>query len=549
MDIPIRHRLSVRVVLGSTVLLLIFFGSFSYVAIRFYNEQTMQQVLNSASRMSDVIKQSMHYSMLLNRREDVYQIITMIGTEPGVEGIRIYNKRGEIMFSTDKSEERSVVNMHAEACFACHDKEKPLGSLPIGNRTRIYSGNNHHRILGLINPIRNEPGCSNADCHAHPPEQTVLGVLDVRMSVADVDMNMARAENTMIAFALGMSVIIGIIAVMYLSQTVTRPVRRLAEGAREISTGNLDRTIVIRTKNELGQLAHAFNEMTTSLRHEKEENRRWAETLEEKIDEKTKELKAIHRQILHIEKMTSLGKLSATVAHELNNPLEGILTLSKLTERRLKKNSLTPESIRQTLDDVGLIAHEADRCGKIVKNLLLFSKKNVGEFALVPLKQIVDKAAALIQHHCQISNVQFCARYDNADISLICDENQIQQALVALFVNAVEAIPEGGTITLAASMLAEDDALSICITDTGIGIAAETVSHIFEPFFTTKENGKGVGLGLSVVYGIVQRHGGRITVDSAMGKGTSFTIILPRVPKPEELNLERRGSEPDPRAV
>src|SRR5690349_24183437 len=133
------HTLSFRLLGGSLLLLSLLFGLFAYYAVSFHNDQIMGNVLQTANRMSDIIKNSTRYSMLLNRKEDVYQIITTIGREPGVEGIRIYNKRGEIMFSTDKAEESTVVDMHAEACYACHEQAKPIASLPMPNRMRIYT--------------------------------------------------------------------------------------------------------------------------------------------------------------------------------------------------------------------------------------------------------------------------------------------------------------------------------------------------------------------------------------------------------------------------
>ena len=548
MGIPLFHRLSFRVLVGSIGLLLILFGSYSYFTVRYHNDQMMNQVMASANRMSDVIKQSTHYSMLLNRKDDVYHTIMMIGTEPGVEGIRIYNKRGEIMFSTDKHEELSPVDMHAEACYACHDQAKPLESLAMNNRVRIYDTPKGYRILGLINPIRNEPSCSAADCHAHPPDRTVLGVLDVRMSLEELDKGIAHAQNTMIVSAAGMIVLVAFISVLFLSSTVIKPVRKLMIGAQSISRGSLDHQITIRTSDELGTLARAFNEMTQSLEHEKEENRRWSETLQERVREKTDELNAIHRQILHIEKMASLGKLSATVAHELNNPLEAILTYAKLIARRIRKGDSTIPVNKQTLEDIEIIARETDRCGMIVKNLLLFSKKQVSEFALVPVKQIIHRSAELVRHHCQISNVTLSENYGCGDVTLLCDESQIQQALVALLVNAVEAMPQGGTISINVSQPSGGDTIAISISDTGVGIAPADLSHVFEPFFTTKKDGKGVGLGLSVVYGIVERHGGKITVESTPEKGTTFTLFLPRTAgmqagdsKQQELEVAHGG--------
>jgi two-component system NtrC family sensor kinase len=503
---------------------------YSFFTVRFYGEQMTTQVLESANRMSDVIKQSMHYSMLLNRKEDVYEIITTIGKEPGVEGIRIYNKRGEIMFSTDKNEISSVVNLHAEACYVCHEQEKPLESLPTANRTRIYEPTKGHRVLGLINPIRNEVSCSNADCHAHPPERTVLGVLDVRMSLDQLDAVVIRSQQTLLLVA-GIAIcLVVVIVAMFLSSTVVQPIHKLMNGVRQISSGNLAHRILITKNDELGTLARTFNEMASSLQQEKHNNERWAETLQERIREKTDELNAIHKQILHIEKMASLGKLSATVAHELNNPLEAILTYAKLIARRLRKDMHSMATSFQTLEDVELIARETERCGTIVKNLLLFSKKQVGEFAFVPLNEIIEKASVLVKHHCEISNVRLTIASEDASIVLMCDEYQIQQALIALFVNAVEAMPEGGTISVNVGQQKNEELVRIIISDTGMGIPQEDLPHIFEPFFTTKKDGRGVGLGLSIVYGIIERHGGRITVTSEAGCGTIFIITLPLVP-------------------
>ena len=543
MDIPVLHRLSVRVLAGSSSLLLILFGLYSYFTVGFYKTQMMNQILLSADRMSDVIKQSTRYSMLLNRKDDVHQIISTIGKEPGVEGIRIYNKRGEIILSIDKQEENTIVDMHAEACFACHNQEKPLESLPTRNRTRIYEAPSGHRVLGVINPIRNEPSCSNTECHAHPADRTVLGVLDVRMSLKGLDDTIAGAQSTMLTYAAAVIIVITVIVALFLSVTVLKPVRGLMEGAQEISSGNLDHRIAIRAKDELGTLARAFNGMTESLKLEKAENRRWAETLEERVHEKTDELNSIHKQIVHIEKMVSLGKLAATVAHELNNPLEAILTYAKLIGRRVRRDENMLHTQRQTLEDIDLIAQEADRCGTIVKNLLLFSKKQTGDFSVAPVRQIVENAAQLVRHHCEISNVKLQTRFPDPEMTLLCDENQIKQALIALLVNAVEAMPGGGTITVEAGRPPNGEGVIISITDDGAGIAESDLPYIFEPFFTTKKDARGVGLGLSVAYGIVERHGGKISVVSSLGKGTSFMLNFPPVSKSQPSKEQPRKHE------
>jgi two-component system NtrC family sensor kinase len=488
----------------------------------------MAQVMESAQNLSEVIKGSTHYSMLKNQKEDVYQIINTIGKLHGVEGIRIYNKRGEITFSTAGKEQGSVVDLKAEACYGCHDQAKPLDVVPVGSRMRIYSTPGGKRVLGLINPIRNEPQCSESGCHSHPDERTVLGVLDVRMSLEAIDADIANAQNRFTAVAIGVIFLTTFLAVLFLSNTVIRPVRKLIAGTQEISSGNLEHTILIHTKDEIGRLADSFNEMTKSLRQSELQNKQWAQTLELRVREKTDELKKIHEQIVQIEKMASLGKLSATVAHELNNPLEGVLTYAKLIARRLGKVEVVTPQLKETLEDLELIIRETERCGNIVKSLLLFSKKQVAEFGLVSVRQIIEKAQRLVKHHFDISNVRFFVSYPVNDSVLLCDENQIQQALVALFVNAVEAMPGGGSLYVSVSDNESAGRISIEVKDTGIGIPEEDLGHVFEPFFSTKRNGQGVGLGLSVVYGIIERHGGKIAVESKVGEGTVFRIDFPR---------------------
>jgi two-component system, NtrC family, sensor kinase len=516
-----------RLLLGS-FLLLILFGIYSYFSVRFYTDQMMSQVLESATRVSDFIKSSTRHGMLLNRKEDVYEIITTLGRQPGINGIRIYNKRGEMMFSTDKAEEGKVVDLKAEACYGCHDRARPLESAPAGSRMRIYTGSDGRRILGLINPIRNEEQCSTADCHAHPAEKTVLGVLDVRMTLDKVDVVIADSQVRFIVVAVVLLILTAVVSVSFLSSTVLRPVRNLMEATSAVSSGNLAHEIPIRRNDEIGELARSFNSMTQSLQHAQKENREWAMTLEQRVQEKTTELQKVHQQVMQIEKMASLGKLAATVAHELNNPLEGILTYAKLIGRRLKRIETKSPEIQQTIEDIELIQRETERCGNIVKNLLLFSKKQVGDFALVPVRDIVDKAQQLVRHHFAISNVQFETALPPEETSLFCDENQIEQALVALFVNAVEAMPGGGKLRVDVREDPSEGGLNIIIQDSGVGIAAEDLPHVFEPFYTTKKNGQGVGLGLSVVYGILERHGGRISIDSELGKGTTFTMKFAR---------------------
>jgi two-component system NtrC family sensor kinase len=524
----ILRTVSFRVFAGTLFLLVASVGLFSYLVVRSYTGRLMDQGIQSAYRVSDFIAASTRYSMLLNRKQDVYQAMRTLGSQQGIEGIRIYNKRGAITFSTEPGERGQMVNLQAEACYACHDQARPLEALPQQNRARVYrTADGGHRVVGVITPVRNAAGCAASGCHPAPDERTVLGVLDVRMSLAHVDQAIAETRRRTLGWALAALVAVGAVSGAFLQWSLRRPIRELTEGTRALASGDLSHRIRVHSSDDLGRLAGSFNDMTRSLREAQEENRSWARTLEERVQAKTEELQRINRHITQIEKMASLGTLAASVAHELNNPLSGILTYARLDAKRLKRADAGPPLLQEVIADLEMIARESDRCGAIVKNLLVFSRQQEGgEFRPVLLREIIDRSLRLVAHHLQMARAEVESRCEPEDVSVIGHDGQLEQALVALLLNAAEAMPGGGNLGVSARR-EPTGAVRLAVQDTGSGIAAEDLPHIFEPFYTTKPQGKGVGLGLSVVYGIVQGHGATIDVDSAPGRGTTFTITFP----------------------
>lgn len=538
----ITRTLSFKLFILLVGLLMVLFTIYMYTTISNQSAQMMDMVIHNANATTDLIRSSIHYSMMLDRKDEAYRIIEQIGREPEVRDVRLYNKEGVITYSTDPDEIKITVDLQADACVICHDVTPPIHAIPYDSRWRIISKEKRPegtpRILELTTPIENEASCYDVGCHPSPEDVTILGVLDVMISLETVDANIAQARHQMILSAIVLITVVSAIFGFIILFSVRRPVKKLVSATREVAAGNLDYEIEYDTSDELGDLARSFNIMTRELKEAHREITEWSDTLEEKVKQKTEALKKAQSQLIQIEKMASLGKLSASVAHELNNPLEGILTYSKLIAKRLRKRPELSEIMKEMLEDVELIISETERSGNIVKNLLLFSRKQVGDFETVPISKVIDQATRLVQHHLKISKIELDVQYADGNIGLYCNANQIQQALIALFVNAVEAMPDGGILSVKVGKKGEEGDIIIKISDTGMGIAKEDIPHIFEPFFTKKKEGKGVGLGLSIVYGIIERHGGHISVESELGTGTTFIIVFPTIAHREKHNKE-----------
>jgi two-component system NtrC family sensor kinase len=418
--------------------------------------------------------------------------------------------------------------MTAEACIGCHSTGKPIVPLNDPTLTRIFESPKGYRVIGIITPIRNDAGCASSSCHAHSRSQTVLGILDVMIPLQDVDQNIAKFERTQIAGSLALFVVLTGFVTIFIWRMVNIPVKKLAIGTQEIVKGNLDHQIDVQTNDEIGSLAISFNQMTQELKRARKELTAWTQTLEQRVTEKTEELRRAQKHMVQIEKMVSLGTLAATVAHELNNPLEGILTYAKLLRKKLERGTPSTEGAQEMISELTLIADETARCGNIVKNLLLFSREKVGEFKDSDLHFIIGQSLRLIDHHLKMNNILSEVEIGEKPVILYCDAHQLEEALLALEINAVEAMPAGGKFRISVMEIEYLNAVQIAVSDTGTGINEDDMPHVFEPFYTTKKDGKGTGLGLAVVYGIIERHSGSITVDSKPGFGTTFTITLPR---------------------
>jgi PAS domain S-box-containing protein len=258
--------------------------------------------------------------------------------------------------------------------------------------------------------------------------------------------------------------------------------------------------------------------------------------LYENIKRAYEELKDAQEQIVQSEKLASLGKLAATIAHEINNPLAAVLTYIRLMIKLKDRNNFSPERLEDISRYLFTMESETARCGEIVKNLLAFSRQSDIKIKSTRITDIIDRALVLIAHDLEIKDIQLRKNIAPDLPNVQCDFQQIQQSLLNLMYNASDAMPDGGILTVTANRKEGDKGfLDVSVSDTGCGIIEEDKERIFDPFFTTKEEGKGVGLGLSVVYGIITRHNGTITVESKPGKGSTFKMSLPLAPLEKQM--------------
>ncbi len=532
---PIRGRrwtqltdsVSAKLIGSLLAMMFVIFALLGYLNIRLHRQHLEAATLASAERVSDVINRSTTYYMLRNDREGLYHAIQTMADEPGMVKVRILDQQGRVSYSTDPKEVSHVLDKTAEACYGCHAKSQPLTLLNRPDRFRIYRNGGGTRVLGIITPIQNQPGCSNADCHAHPASQQVLGVLDTNLSLAKADEQLKVSTARMLYYTAGAMLIIAVLSWLFVWSEVGKPIKALKKGTEHLARGELGYQIEVRSRDEVGDLAESFNGMSLQLRAANEEIVTWAKTLEDRVDQKTRELKRAHDHVLHVEKMASIGKMAAVVAHEVNNPLSGILTYAKLLRKWVASGQTEHEKREEAIQCLELIAAESRRCGDLVKNLLTLSRTAPMNVQSTDLHAVIDRSLLLVRHQLELGGVQLQLNYAENLPFVPCDPAQIEQVLLVLIMNAIDAMPRGGNLWIKTELSGDENEIKIQVRDDGAGIAPDVLPQIFEPFLTTKESGRGVGLGLAISRGIVERHQGRIEVESTLGRGTTFTVTLP----------------------
>lgn len=523
----IKFKVGFYMVIALTIAVILF----TYMMIRNNRQVLLEQANSHATQLSDMFLRSSRFAMLADEPAYVRDIVRNVAALEDIDKVRILSKDGRVIFSSLEEEVGTLVDQEAESCVGCHMDEQSMKDSPLIGRPRFFTSGEGERMMGSTAVIRNEPTCSNAPCHAHPADGLVLGVLDIVTPLDRIDATIQKNALTIMALSIGFVMLAAVLVSILVQRIIYTPLNDLKKGASRLAEGDLDRYIPVRSNDELGQLAESFNIMTDARRRSRNKLQQWGSTLEQKVKEATQELQVAQAETARSEKLASVGLLAAGIAHELNNPLTGVLTFSHLVRSQLADDS--PEA-----EDLDLVIQETRRCAAIIRRLLDFAREKTPEKNFTDINLMIRETTQLISQSALLADIEVVVDLEDNLPQVWADADLIKQVFMNMLVNAQHAIGRNGSITV--RTLLHDDQPSgigdpnepqamveISIRDTGCGISEENVQKIFDPFFTTKSVGKGTGLGLSVSHGTIAAHGGAIEVDSAVGVGTEFRVYLP----------------------
>jgi two-component system NtrC family sensor kinase len=539
------QALKLKVVLYVGIGLTVVLGLYSVFMVRQQREDLLDTAVAHVLQLSDAIVRSTHFMMLQNQPYNVHRIIADVGRDDNFDRIRIFSKKGVVIDSTVVSEVGLALDRKADGCISCHRTDEPRSSVGDADRVRFFSAPDGRRMVGTMQVIRNEPACQSAGCHVGESQQSTLGVVDVIYSLDEIDRRIRASATRIAELSLAFVLLAAVCVGALVHRLVYTPLRDLEDGAKRLAAGNLDQSIPVRSADELGQVASSFNTMTAALRQSQAELRESARTLEQKVEERTLQLRAAEAEAHQSDKLAAVGLLASGVAHEINNPLTGVLTFSHLIRQKMPDGSADAE-------DMDLVIRETRRCASIVRRLLDFARQKAPEMRFADLNAVILDVARFIERSAHLHNTAMTIDLDPDLPQVWIDEDQIKQVIMNILVNAQHATESGGSIAIRSRRhptplspepgAAPIDMIEVSVVDTGCGIPDDDLQRIFDPFFTSKDVGKGTGLGLSVSHGIVKAHGGTIRVESAVGRGSTFRVYLPIAAPPDATRATPNGS-------
>jgi len=531
-----RNSLSSKLLMAIGTLILIGSTIFWYMIIVRGEQMFLQNTVEHAETYTEMIEKTLFANMHALQTGAIQQTIEAIGTSRNIRGIRIFTFDGKVIFSSDPGKVNSLISRDSLSCRLCHTTDGPPGreSLKINQGETawmIARQEDSGRFIKLARPIMNRKSCFTASCHQHSPEKKVLGILETDYSLSSIDRTIVRQKVTTVFFGIVFTAFCSVVLCVILWKLIIRPIMLLSDGMKKVSGGDLEHHIEINTRDEMGMIARTFNQMTQELKADRQKLENWAKELEAEVNRKTEEIRRGQEQLFHAEKLASLGRMAAGVAHEINSPLTGIVTFAHLMLKRI------PPEKKMDREDLEVIIEQAERCSRIIKGLLGFSRAIPSEKTEIDINATIRQTIDIIRNQAKFHNVKIHLDLDPELPRVRGDASQLQQVYMNLLINAADAMNDRGEVHIATREVSDNGKsfVEIEFTDTGPGIPEEYLGKLFEPFFTTKPVGKGTGLGLAVSHGIIKKHGGYIRVKSSPGKGTSFYLRIPVLAGDEQV--------------
>jgi len=526
---------------GRVVLIIAWLSVFLFVSFTLIFKSVNEQYINTIIRQSgnnigSIVEGALYHSMLENDKSSLRNTLDIINTLPGIDEVNMYDSDEELVYSSFSTES---VKKHSDPnCKGCHpniktmfsQKEKSYKIINVNSDCEMNVNDNGSRHLLIKSPILNEKSCSVSSCHAHNESDVLLGSLVIKIPLETQDAAIKKSSTEFFLLAILATALFSLVLLFFTRKKIKDPLNALVNVSIAVANGDKSTRIEIKPNqlDDMRVVSQAFNDMLDNLHTATIELENWSQQLEYKVQKKSEELGAAQHELIHVERLASLGKLSSSVAHEINNPLSGILIYAKLLYKQVSNPELYATKRESMLKHLKLIENETKRCGDIVKGLLDFSRKDQNDFEPRHLHEILQETYELMSHPIKIANISFKTEFSAISDYIYCNPNQIKQACVALLVNASEAVVENGEI-LIKTKNGDEDSIIFEIIDNGQGINPTDIPHIFEPFFSTKTNASGIGLGLAIVHGIIQNHKGKIQVKSEPGSGTTLSVTLPLI--------------------
>lgn len=478
--------LTTRVIVISICLLVFGIGSFAFVTLK----REQMQLINAARESSDLllntIERSTYNSMRIGNTEDVQTILELVGQNQKLLSVRIFHPHGIVLKSSRPMEVGKPVDDRDYQLFINNKKDG------------VFYLEGHGEVLGMLKPIYNDEQCHV--CHGH--KSRIIGLLNVNYSLVETRKRIMEASKLFVFSTAAIIAFLSLAISLVMLKFVKKPLHLLAENMARVEKGDLSVRMKPDGKDEIGRLIISFDSMV------------------DRLDTAKQELERYHfQQMERADRLASVGEMAAGIAHEIKNPLTGIAAAITII-----KDDFSPSDSRSIIVDE--VLEQIKRLDKTVNDLLFFGKPTQPEPTYTDINSTIKKTLMFASQHRGSKNIEKQLNLQENLPPVYVDPKQIQQVFLNLFLNAMQAMHEGGTLTITSSLEKKDqDWVNISIMDTGQGIPTQILEKIFTPFFTTKA--QGTGLGLAICHKLVSQHNGTLTVASEDGKGTEFVVSLP----------------------